>query len=204
MSGLPHPRRVDDASGEPAEATMALFEPHSQKTTSSSGPTPRLARCRSPWSRTTSSRACTRISRRCTTSRSARRCIPAACRRSSAWASVGRSRARGRRRYRHQRGVVSARFAVTGIDLSGADAREGARPRRAQAASQRAAGRDGCRRPQVRRRHVRHRVRAISDQRRTRSRRGGARDAPRLPSRRPDRHPQPLPQPRSPRRLSSA
>ena len=44
--------------------------------------------------------------------------------------------------------------AVTGIDLSGSDAREGARTRRPQGRPQRPAARDGRRRPQVRRRHA--------------------------------------------------
>ena len=96
--------------------------------------------------------------------------------------------------------------AVTGIDLSSSMlekareriARKGVRNVRLLA--------DGRRGPEVRRRHLRHRLRAVPDQRRARSGRGGARDAPRLPARRPHHHPESLPQqePRSARGSNGA
>ena len=83
---------------------------------------------------------------------------------------------------------------VTGIDLS-ASMLEKARERVA---------REGLRnvrllemdaaQPDLRRRLVRHRLRAVPGQRRARSGQGRARDAPRLPAGRQDHHPESLPQ----------
>ena len=83
---------------------------------------------------------------------------------------------------------------VTGIDLSGSML-EKARERIARKGIRNVRLlRDGRRRPQVRRQLVRHRLRAVPDQRRARSGRGRARDAPRLPPGRPHHLPQSLPQ----------
>ena len=84
---------------------------------------------------------------------------------------------------------------VTGIDFSGSDARKGPRPDGPQGHQQRAPARDGRGRSQVPRRHLRHRLRAVRDQRRARPGRRRARDAARLPPRRTRHRPESLPQP---------
>ena len=119
---------------------------------------------------------------------------------------AGRPRPRSRRRHRHQRRALSADCAVTGIDLS-SSMLEKARERIARKGVRnvRLLEMDAADH-EVRRRHLRHRLRAVRDQRRARPGRGRARNAPRLPSRRPHHHPQPLPQqePRSARGSSGS
>ena len=88
---------------------------------------------------------------------------------------------------------------VTGIDFSASMlekahdriARKGVRNVRSAA--------DGRAELQVRGRQLRHRLRAVRDQRRPRSGRGDARDAPRVPARREDHHPESFPQQEPPR-----
>ena len=87
---------------------------------------------------------------------------------------------------------------VTGIDLSDSML-EKAHERVAEKAMRNVRLlRDGCVAADLPRRLVRHRLRAVPDQRRARPRAGRPRDAPRLPARRAHRHPQSLPQ-REPR-----
>ena len=86
--------------------------------------------------------------------------------------------------------------AVTGIDLSGSmleKARE--RVAREGCTATSALLRDGRREDEVRRRQIRHRLRAVRDQRGAGSGGGCPRNAPRLPPRRPHRHPESFPQP---------
>ena len=84
---------------------------------------------------------------------------------------------------------------VIGIDFS-VSMLEKARERAARKDDpQRPAAADGRRGPEIRRRLLRHRLRAVPDQRRARSGQGRAGDAPRLPARRPHHLPEPLPQP---------
>ena len=88
---------------------------------------------------------------------------------------------------------------VTGIDFS-SSMLEKAHDRIArQGRPQRAAAADGRAEHEVRRRQLRHRLRAVRDQRRARSGRGHARDVPRLPPGRKNHHPQSFPQQEPPR-----
>ena len=109
---------------------------------------------------------------------------------------AGRARARGRRRHRHQPVALSARLRRSPASTSRRRcSRRRASARRGRTCRARPPAADGRRRPQVRRRLVRHRLRAVSDQRRPRPGQGRAGDAPRLPAGRPDHLPQPFPQP---------
>ena len=77
-----------------------------------------------------------------------------------------RSRARSRRRHRHQRRALSAIVLGHRHRFLGIDARKGPRSDGPQGHPQRPPVRDGRRRSQVCRRHLRHRLRAVRHQRR--------------------------------------
>ena len=90
---------------------------------------------------------------------------------------------------------IRATATVTGIDFSAACWRRRASASRAKGMENVRLLQMDAQRSQVRRPLLRHRLRAVPDQRRARSGQGRARDAPRLPSRRTHRLPESLPQP---------